>query len=76
MIKIRFEWEITLSFLAELQEIIKISNAAIIPVSIGEPSVNPSNELIFPYIEIVMKPKKPEDIDQAKLFLDVIAKNF
>lgn len=75
MLSIRFKQEITLSFLAELQEIIKASNAVIVPVSIGKPTVNPSNELVFPYIEVLMEPKTPEDIDQAKLFLAVIAKN-
>jgi len=73
-IKIRFESEIPLSLLSELNELSKSPGAVLCLVAVEGPGLSHENEIVFSAVEVLLEIKGPGDFEKAKLFLDLAAK--
>ncbi|HSW39209.1 MAG TPA: hypothetical protein VLL97_06930 [Acidobacteriota bacterium] len=74
MLKIRFDYEIPIALLNDLEAVNAEVKDPILPVAIGDPSLNAGNNLVFPFIEVAIDLSKPTAIERATSFLDIIAK--
>lgn len=74
MLKIRFDYEIPISLLTDLDAVNSGVQDPILPVAIGTPCLTGDNKTVFPFIEVSIDLSKPTAIERAKSFLDIVAK--